>query len=519
MEKALLYLRVSSKGQEDGYSLDAQEKLAYEYAKKKNLEIVKVWRGAESAWGRKVRRNFVQMLDYSKKHPEVKHIIFDVFDRMTRNDSDKAKMTEMIQTYGKVIHFSRPNKTYSRDSSPDDEFAYDIETAVCKKTSNDISHKTRMGMQEKAEQGIYPSNCPIGYINNQETKQIDVDPTRAPLIQELFSRVAMGGESLAGLADEYFAKGLRHKTRNTRLSKSSLHKIIHNPFYYGEFQWGHKIYKGTHTPLVSKEMWEKAVQTLGSKHRPLKLKRKFAFGGLLICGKCDCTILGEVAKGKYTYYRCSFSKGQHEHKGYIREEELAEKFGKVVQDIAIPEYVSDWLQKGVAEFAKTKEKSRKKTLDILKSDYTQAYKKLNRLYDLQLEGRGSLEMFSIKEKELTEELSLLKKAIDECGAEYEKVIPRAQETFTAINNITEIYNMATNEEKAKILRLLANQYTLVGRDIKVDYKEPFCYFAQAKKELQPSSGRIIGLPILDMKKIPSFTDDNSGSSRDSIWGG
>ena len=154
----------------------------------------------------------------------------------------------------------------------------------------------------------------------------------------------------------------------------------------------------------------------------------------------------------------------------------------------------------------------------MKSDYTQAYKKLNRLYDLQLEGRGSLEMFSIKEKELTEELSLLKKAIDECGTEYEKVIPRAQETFTAINNITEIYNMATNEEKAKILRLLANQYTLEGKEIKVDYKEPFCYFAQAKKELQPSSGRIVELPIFDPKKIPSFTDDESGSSRDSIWG-
>ena len=46
MEDALLYLRVSSKGQEDGYSLDAQEKLGFEYAKKHNLSIVKVWRGA-----------------------------------------------------------------------------------------------------------------------------------------------------------------------------------------------------------------------------------------------------------------------------------------------------------------------------------------------------------------------------------------------------------------------------------------------------------------------------------------
>jgi DNA invertase Pin-like site-specific DNA recombinase len=55
MQEALLYLRVSSKGQEDNYSLDAQEKLGIDYACKNNLEIVKIWKGAESAWGKKER--------------------------------------------------------------------------------------------------------------------------------------------------------------------------------------------------------------------------------------------------------------------------------------------------------------------------------------------------------------------------------------------------------------------------------------------------------------------------------
>lgn len=51
VDKALLYVRVSSKPQEEeGYSLDAQMKLGEEYAKKKKLKIVKRWRGSESAW-------------------------------------------------------------------------------------------------------------------------------------------------------------------------------------------------------------------------------------------------------------------------------------------------------------------------------------------------------------------------------------------------------------------------------------------------------------------------------------
>jgi DNA invertase Pin-like site-specific DNA recombinase len=49
------------------------------------------------AWGRKNRRNFNQMLDYAKKHTEIKHIIFDILDRMTRNDSDKVKIIDLIE--------------------------------------------------------------------------------------------------------------------------------------------------------------------------------------------------------------------------------------------------------------------------------------------------------------------------------------------------------------------------------------------------------------------------------------
>jgi len=154
MNFTLLYVRVSSKEQErEGYSLDAQEKLGNEYALRKSLKIVKTWKVSESAW-RKERTAFNQMIEYAKKHEEIKHIIFDVLDRMTRNDFDKLKIVTLVKDYGKNIHFSRSNKIFNRESSSDEEFMFDIEVAVAKKQSNDISRKTKMGMIEKAEQGI-----------------------------------------------------------------------------------------------------------------------------------------------------------------------------------------------------------------------------------------------------------------------------------------------------------------------------------------------------------------------------
>jgi hypothetical protein len=50
LNQAVLYVRVFSKAQEVGYSLDAQEKLGDEYCQKKNLKIVKRWKVSESAW-------------------------------------------------------------------------------------------------------------------------------------------------------------------------------------------------------------------------------------------------------------------------------------------------------------------------------------------------------------------------------------------------------------------------------------------------------------------------------------
>ncbi len=110
MNLSLLYVRVSSLDQEkDGYSLAAQEKLGYEYARRKELKITRAWKVSESAW-REERKAFNQLVEYAKKHTEIKHIIFDITDRMTRNDLDKLKIYNLIKEYDKTIHFSRSNK-------------------------------------------------------------------------------------------------------------------------------------------------------------------------------------------------------------------------------------------------------------------------------------------------------------------------------------------------------------------------------------------------------------------------
>ncbi len=514
MEKAVVYLRVSSIKQEDGYSLDAQEKMALEYIQRHNLQLAKsIWKVQESAWGKKDRKNFTEMLDYVKNHKDVNHIIFDVVDRMTRNDYDKIRIIRLIKEHGITVHFSRTGQILNAGNLDSNrEFAMDIEVAASKKLSNDISCKTKIGMDEKAEEGVYPSNTPLGYLNKEGT--VEIDPINAPLVKMMFDKVASGAYSLIALEDQMFALGLRHKTRNTKVRKSTLYRILKNPFYYGEFIWGKKRYQGNHTPLVSKTLWDQANAKLSGNHRPYKTKKSFAFKGLLRCGHCDCTILGQIAKGKYTYYRCSFSKGQHKHAGYLLEDDLAAKFESVVDKIVLPAETVTWLKEGIAEMAKQAEAVKNHQRTTLETELKHAETKLSKLYDLRLEGTGSQEMWNRKEQEINAEIARIQQALQAMGTDPATIVQKSEETLEIVSNLGTLFRKANNFDKAKIVRMLGENFVLdEHNDIQTQYRMPFNFIAEAKEKELRLETSAVPTELLH-NKTPELK-----SSRDLIWGG
>lgn len=77
---------------------------------------------------------------------------------------------------------------------------------------------------------------------------------------------------------------------------SSVLAILLNPFYYGEFEFvingEAKRYKGAHTPLISKELYDLVQQTRGD-YKGVWGTKSFAFRGLLKCGECGAEITAQ----------------------------------------------------------------------------------------------------------------------------------------------------------------------------------------------------------------------------------
>jgi len=88
INKAVIYVRVSSKEQkEEGYSIPAQKKLLYEYARVNGFKVAKEFEDDETAKSAG-RNGFGQMVKYLEANKDVDTILVEKTDRLYRNFKD-----------------------------------------------------------------------------------------------------------------------------------------------------------------------------------------------------------------------------------------------------------------------------------------------------------------------------------------------------------------------------------------------------------------------------------------------
>src|SRR5205823_13554467 len=125
---------------------------------------------------------------------------------------------------------------------------------MAKNYIDNLSEEARKGMQEKAEQGIWPTVAPLGYRNvvgPDGKKIIEPDPETAPLIRHLFEWYAAGTLSLRDVTRLVRTAGLVRRKSGAPVPVSTVHAILRNRLYAGAFEWNGRRHLGTHQPLVS----------------------------------------------------------------------------------------------------------------------------------------------------------------------------------------------------------------------------------------------------------------------------
>src|SRR6476620_4317647 len=201
---AVIYARVSSKEQEkEGYSIAAQLKLLNEYSTAQGFTIAQEYVDVETA-KHSGRIAFGEMVSLLTKKASTGILLVEKTDRLYRNLKDWVTLDELDLE----IHLVKEGVILSRESRSSEKFMHGIKVLMAKNYIDNLSEEARKGMQEKAEQGIWPTKTPLGYRNitgPDSKKIIAADPDVAPLIAKLFEWYSRGDISLREAARKVHA--------------------------------------------------------------------------------------------------------------------------------------------------------------------------------------------------------------------------------------------------------------------------------------------------------------------------
>ncbi|MBT4209969.1 MAG: recombinase family protein [Candidatus Komeilibacteria bacterium] len=345
--KYCLYARKSTESDEkQALSIDSQVKEMLAIAERDELEIIDIRREAHSAKDSGQRPVFKEILEDIRRG-RYNGIITWAPDRLSRNAGDLGSLVDLmdqkllieIRTYGQQFK-----------NSPNEKFLLMILCSQAKLENDNKSINVRRGLKARVEMGLWPAPAPTGYLKdkNMDHKcEAIIDPDRAPIIKQIFEKVAY--EKWSGRKVYHWLKfDLNFKTvGNKNLTLGNLYVLFKNTFYYGVFEYPKRSgnwYTGKHEPIITKELFD-ATQEQMQKHIVKVNNKEFAFTRLMKCGLCGSGITAEqkIKKQKngnvhrYIYYSCAKTRDRFCKCGYINELDLVKQFEKLIGTIDINE--------------------------------------------------------------------------------------------------------------------------------------------------------------------------------------
>lgn len=471
--QAILYARVSSKEQEaSGYSIPSQLKLLQDYAQAQKLRVVREFVDVETAKAAG-RKQFLEMLKFLHAHPIIKTLLVEKTDRLYRNFRDYVTLEDLDLE----IHLVKEGEVLSKDARSHVKFIHGIKVLMAKNYIDNLSEEVKKGHLEKARQGGYPAKAPLGYRNNTISNLVEVDHEKAAFVVRMFERASTGHCSLLEIHKQVRQEGLEYHSSKVRLAKSHVKRILENPFYTGTFQWNGELYQGKHAPLISQTLFDRVQAVLGNRRKLKYRKRSFAYGGLLLCGKCGCMVTAEIKKGRYTYYHCTQSQ-KHCDEIYYREEDLTPQFDILVKGITIDPSIRDWLMKALKESHQDEATLNKDALDHLQAELKKVKHRIDQLYIDKLDGKVSESFWLDKSRVWEAEQARLVSQIQAHHVADHRYYDDGLKLLELASKAHELYSKQPVEQKHRFLRILLSNCTLQDGTLHPTYKKPFDILAR-----------------------------------------
>ena len=333
LKRAALYARFSSASQNET-SIDGQKNAIIKYAKDNDYVIVQEYIDrAKSAWKNPEKRiKFQQMMEDAEEGKFDALLVYQR-DRFFRNMAKASEYQEALNSFGvDVISVMEPIASGSSgflNQGMIDMFA--------EYYSMQLSEKVIRGCREVASKGLVMGHPPFGFKKGPNQSIVE-DPKTASIVQEIFERYAIDGESRASIVRDLKDRGVLTSYGNP-VNDNQLCRILKNERYTGVYIYKDIRVEGAVPKLISKEVFDLAQERLMKNNKGGKGTYKteeYLLTGKLFCGICGNAITADAGTSKtgkmYYYYKCTGAKGRRNDiecpLPAIRKELLEEKVAK-----------------------------------------------------------------------------------------------------------------------------------------------------------------------------------------------
>ena len=491
--KAIILTRVSSKEQEEGYSIEAQKHRLQLYCERRNLTLIKTFELVESST-QGDRKQFMAMIKFVKASRETIAIVADKVDRVQRSFREYPMLDALIQD-GKIeLHFNTENYIIHKNSVSQERLMWSMGVIMAQSYVDSLRDNVKRSIDHKIRQGEWIAKAPLGYLNIKDARgrgDVIVDPDRALLVRRMFETYATGAHTLAEIRRMTTEWGLSNRHgKKASLSVSQIHQMLTNPFYHGRMIVRGQQHDHRYTPLITKNLFDQCRDVLQGWHKkPFKWAGKeFVFRGLLTCTTTGRVVTADTKKKTYvngetaqwTYLRCANPSDPNKTM-WVREDEILGQVEQVLKALHIPAETLDKVLAYIRETDQVERAFLRRQMGELQREHAMLQNRLDMLMDLLLDKTIERSEFELKKGRLRDQQKAVENLIA-ANREGDDSFKNALISLVTLSAKThELFTASTIEQKRKLLNYVFANLSLNGRTLCYSLRKPFDQFIKVVK--------------------------------------
>ena len=452
--KAILYFRVSTDEQADGYSLRHQEERLRNYCEMQNIYVVATYTEDFSAKTFD-RPEFQKFLAFIKKNKALTDLLlFTKWDRFSRNAGDAYSMISQL----KKLHVEPQAIEQPLDLNiPENKMMLAFYLAAPEVENDRRALNTLVGMRRARKEGRWLGPAPKGYLNGKDEMNKPLlipDPKFSPLVRWAFEEMAKGVHSIEAVRRMAREKGLN-------LQRNQFWNMVHNATYCGKVavaaykeEEAHYV-NGIHLPLITETLFYEVQDVLNGRKRVTKVRsvkdENLPLRGFLVCKVCGRPITGSASMGnggKYYYYHCQTAKDCKER---FKANDAHKVFLDELKKISANREVLDLYYKIMSDLYKKNGTDKTKQIKDIQIEIDRLKQRIQNAQVLMLDAElSAAEYRGIKNQLVPEIESLERKKIGilSTDEDYQKYIDKG---FALLRNIDKHFVEADLDGKQQII--------------------------------------------------------------------